>query len=85
MCKERHGTSTWAFVPPLKDTRQTKQMPRSSQVLPISRGATQTMFDWKSPKEDEREACWKVDEAGWTGVVCFKVVTVIPPEEASMI
>ena len=40
---------------------------------------------WKTLHEGEQEKCWKVVETAYKGVVGFRPVTVISPEEASKI
>ena len=40
---------------------------------------------WKTLNEGEKEKCWKVVETACKGVVGFKPVTIISPEEASKI
>ena len=74
-----------AIFPPMEDTssHEAEAMAVRGRIYLTRRDTDEVR--WKTLSEGEQEKSWKVVETAYTGVVRFRPVTIISPEEASKI
>ena len=74
-----------AIFPPMEDTisHEAEAMSVRGRIYLTRRDTNEVL--WKTLHEGEQEKCWKVVETAYKGVVGFRPLTIISPEEASKI